>query len=408
MQKLPQYLAKYAFREELISTAPDHALGIIVVIPAHDEFDLIKGVSSLQNCDMPSCAVEVIVVFNASENSSNTILKTNNIAKEKLEMWHVGIENARFSLYCLEENSLPKKHAGVGLARKIGMDEAIRRFGKVNHPDGIVVCFDADSQCQPNYLVEIENHFALTTTSGACSIHFEHPISGADFSSDIYSGIENYELHLRYYKNGLAYAKLPFAYHTIGSSMAVRAMAYCAQGGMNRRKAGEDFYFLQKFIDAGVLTELKTTMVVPSPRPSHRVPFGTGRAIQEMMDLEREIHKSYAFDCFELLKDCFQDVGRFYKSNLGANKLLVAFVGNQEWEERLTEIRSQSTSRERFEKRFFRWLNAFQTLKFIHFLRDNYFENKPLETEVPKLLERFGIVNSQNTLLEELRRLDRT
>ncbi len=407
MQKLPQYLTKYAFREELISTDPDYALGIIVVIPAHDEVDLIKSVSSLQNCDRPNCAAEVIVVFNASENSINAIIETNKTARQKLEKWHKNLENNNFNLYSVEENSLPKKHAGVGLARKIGMDEAIRRFNKLNRPEGVIVCFDADSHCLPNYFVEIEKHFELNPMSGACSIHFEHPISGANFSRDIYTGIENYELHLRYYKNGLAYANLPFAFHTIGSSMAVRALAYCEQGGMNRRKAGEDFYFLQKFIDVGTLTELKNTTVIPSPRPSHRVPFGTGRAIQEMMDMEREIHKSYAFDCFEILKECFKDVGQFYESSKCANEMLVAFVGNEEWEERLTEIRSQSTSKEHFEKRFFRWFNAFQTLKFIHFLRDNYFANKSLETEVLKLIERFGILNSRNSLLEELRQLDR-
>ena len=369
--------------------------------------DLTSSVSSLQNCQTPNCAVEIIIVFNAAEGSTDAIIQTNRTAKEKLEKWYASLENANFTLHCLVENSLPKKHAGVGLARKIGMDEAIRRFSRINRSNGIVVCFDADSNCKPNYLIEIEKHFAVHMESGACSIHFEHPISGTNFSKDIYSGMEYYELHLRYYKNGLAYANLPFAFHTIGSSMAVRALAYCEQGGMNRRKAGEDFYFLQKFIEVGTLTELKSTTVIPSPRPSHRVPFGTGRAIQEMMDLEREIHKSYAFDCFELLKDCFKDVGQFYKTNTNAHEVLVAFVGKEHWAERLNEIRSQSTSKDRFEKRFFRWFNAFQTLKFIHFLRDNYFTNKSLDSEVPKLIEKLGIANPSNDLLEELRGLDR-
>ena len=376
MQKLDQYLLKNAFREELISSLPAKELGLIVVIPAYDEDDLIGSVSSLQNCELPHCAVEVVVVFNASELAPSSVLKCNEIAKEKVENWYASLESPKFRLFCLEENALPKKHAGVGLARKIGMDEATRRFNKIHRSNGLIVCFDADSGCQTNYLVEIEKHFELNTSSGACSIHFEHPIIGDDFPLAIYKGIEQYELHLRYYKNGLAYANLPFAFHTIGSSMVVKTISYCEQGGMNRRKAGEDFYFLQKFIDVGVLTELNSTMVIPSPRPSHRVPFGTGRAIQEMMDRERDIHKSYAFDCFEVLKECFKNTGRFYKSTDLAHEALLAFIGAQQWEEKLTEIRSQSTSKDRFEKRFFQWFNAFQTLKFIHFLRDNYFNNK--------------------------------
>ncbi|MEZ4848575.1 MAG: hypothetical protein R3B93_08135 [Bacteroidia bacterium] len=72
------------------------------------------------------------------------------------------------------------------------------------------------------------------------------------------------------------------AFHCVGSSMAVRSIAYQKRGGMNRRKAGEDFYFLQKFIAEGTLAELSTTKVIPSPRASEKVPFGTGRAIKKL------------------------------------------------------------------------------------------------------------------------------
>ena len=75
------------------------------------------------------------------------------------------------------------------------------------------------------------------------------------------------------------HALFPFAFHTIGSSMAVRASSYMRQGGMNKRKAGEDFYFQQKIIPLCGFTECNSTVVYPSPRPSYRVPFGTGRAM---------------------------------------------------------------------------------------------------------------------------------
>jgi hypothetical protein len=407
MQKLAQYLSKNSFRPELITANPKENLGMVVVIPAHDEKDLIASVSCLQDCITPNCAVEVIVIFNASEDSAISIIDVNNRAMRNLQTWFSAIEKPTFELYCIAENNLPKKHAGVGLARKIGMDEAVRRFNKTNFADGIVLCFDADSKCEENYLVEVEKHFKKNIETGACSIHFEHPIYGNEFSVDVYKGIENYELHLRYYKNGLAYAHLPFAYHTIGSSMAVRVSAYCEQGGMNRRKAGEDFYFLQKFIDVGLLSELKSTTLIPSPRPSHRVPFGTGRAIQEMIDAEREIDKSYAFECFNVIKECFENVRHWYHANTEVNEILLAFIGEEKWNSKLEEIRSQSSTLERFEKRFFQWFNAFQTLKFIHYLRDHHFPNQLLVQEVPRLLEQLGISKTNESLLNELRQLDR-
>lgn len=403
---LKDYIKKHAFREPLCLNGIAKDLGIIVVIPAHDEGSLIPTLQSLANCKRTKKKIEVIIVFNASETSPESIIEKNKHAKREVEQWFLNqeVNQLAFQLQIIEENKLPKKHAGVGLARKIGMDEAVRHFDTIDNNRGIIVCFDADSQCEPNYLVEIEKHFEKNT--GALSIRFEHPIDGNDYSKEIYQGIYFYELHLRYYKNGLHFANLPYAYHTIGSSMAVDALNYCKQGGMNRRKAGEDFYFLQKFIDVGLISELNSTKVIPSPRASHRVPFGTGRAIQEMLDNEREIEKSYAFDCFQLLKDCFLEVGEWYTKEPQWNTKFEEFYGTIFLTKKLSEIRQQSTSQQGFIKRFFQWFNAFQCLKFIHFLRDNYYENKPLEVESKKLMERLNHNELNEDLLGSYRKLD--
>ena len=88
-----------------------------------------------------------------------------------------------------------------------------------------------------------------------------------------------YELHLRYLNLFSRFTGFPYAYHTIGSCFGVRAETYASQGGMNKRKAGEDFYFLHKIIPLGEFREINNTCVIPSPRESDRVPFGTGAAI---------------------------------------------------------------------------------------------------------------------------------
>src|SRR5690606_5551781 len=131
----------------------------------------------------------------------------------------------------------------VGLARKIGMDEALRRLDRAGRLDGVIACFDADCTCDPNYLVEVERFFRENPKAPGCSIYFEHPLSGPA-EPGIYQAVARYELHLRYYIEALRHAGFPHAFHTIGSSMAARASAYLQQGGMNKRQAGEDFYFL--------------------------------------------------------------------------------------------------------------------------------------------------------------------
>jgi len=138
------------------------------------------------------------------------------------------------------------------------------------------------------FFAEIEKHFEQHSNTPGCSIYFEHPIAGNEFEANIYEGIINYELHLRYYYQALKYCGLQYAFHTVGSSMVVRSSAYQKQGGMNKRKAGEDFYFIHKIIALGNFSELNSTVVYPSPRISDRVPFGTGKAIGDWIEQELE------------------------------------------------------------------------------------------------------------------------
>ena len=41
--------------KNLIETAPSPLLGLIVVIPCHDEDGLLHSLLSLKNCDLPNC-----------------------------------------------------------------------------------------------------------------------------------------------------------------------------------------------------------------------------------------------------------------------------------------------------------------------------------------------------------------
>jgi len=418
LRNVNYYLDRFSVREELIKQKPTTDLGIVVVIPCSNEPNLIASLQSLYNCDKPTCSVEVIVVINASEKAESIVLLQNKTSLLEAEEWKSNsfneialLRQAQYKLnlamtfYFIEENELPKKHAGVGLARKIGMDEAVRRFDMINNHQGIIACFDADALCETNYLVELEKHFKQYPKSPACSIHYEHPITGNEFPEAIYNGITQYELHLRYYKNGLAYANLPYAFHTIGSSMAVRSEAYQKQNGMNKRKAGEDFYFLQKLIPLGNFTELKTTKIIPSPRVSDRVPFGTGKAMQNWLgdaynvcryslSSDNRINEnsakqglsekgtirvakqellSYNPKSFIDLKAFTKAVPDFYNGKNNIPSSVQAFIDTIDFEENLTNIKKNSKSETHFTEVFFKWFNAFKVLKYMHFARDNYY-----------------------------------
>ncbi len=249
------YFKRFGFCERQIPAPPHPDLGLVVVIPCFNEPDLSASLESLRACDRPGCTTEVIVVVNSRAGSSTDILARNEATLQETARWISLKSDPKLTFHLLRFPELPRKQGGVGLARKIGMDEALRRFGDVGRPRGAIVCFDADCVCDRNYLTSIEEHFRRHPRSPGCSIYFEHPLVGP-FQPQVYTAITLYELHLRYYVQALRWAGFPYAYHTIGSSMAARADAYQRQGGMNKRQAGEDFYFLQKIVSLGGFTEL--------------------------------------------------------------------------------------------------------------------------------------------------------
>ena len=390
------YLKKSALFPAQIFGAPHPDLNLVVVIPAYREEDLLTSLQSLADCDPPSRAVEIIVVLNDSKEDTKKVKKENQAMYQQACEWGLTNSTATCKFHVLYHTNLPAKHAGVGLARKIGLDEAVYRLAQAGNQKGILSCYDADSSCDKNYLVELENHFARQPKLQGCSIYFEHPIKGDDFEENIYEAIIAYELHLRYYIHAQRFMGFPYAFQTIGSSMAIRADAYQQQGGMNRKKAGEDFYFLHKFIPLGQFDELRTTRVIPSPRISERVPFGTGRAVGTLVQSEKAL-TTYAPQSFVDLKALFEKSEDLFRIKPAALTILIAgfseavqeFLVLIKFSEKLKEIQGNTTNLKNFEQRFFRWFNAFMVMKYLHFCRDNFYENQPVPDAARWLLKEY-------------------
>ncbi len=405
------YFERYAYTDQLIQEPPSDNLGMVITIPCYNEPELTKSLASLAYCHPGRVDVEVIVVINHSEDASEAIKKQNkDTYQSALDFAKVyNTEHIQFHILLKE---LPPKHAGVGLARKIAMDEAARRLDAVGQPEGIIVCFDGDSLCEDNYLLAIDQFFQANPNAPGCSIHFEHPLEG-ELEPAIYKAIIDYELFLRYYVHALRYAGFPHAYQTIGSSMAVRNHIYQKQGGMNRRKAGEDFYFLHKVIPLGGFGEIKRTKMIPSPRQSDRVPFGTGKAVNDWLNkgsLETYNPKS------------FEDLMKFYtKLNLveDYNSLLINILDNIpkpivefsktiDLQENMERIKKNSKDLESFKANFHRWFDGFKVLKYVHFARDHFYPNLPIKEACDWLFERLGLPqqDSAKEMLLRLREVD--
>ncbi len=409
---MTRYLRERTWFGPLIEAAPSPRLGLVVAIPAKDEEGLIGTLEALRACDSPESHAEVIVVVNSSESDSPETVRRNAEIAAEATSWARRNSSPNLGIFVLHHPDLPKKHAGVGLARKIGLDEGCRRLEAVGNPRGALACFDADSRCDRNYLAEIEALFQRDRACQACSIYFEHPTEGAEFSPEIYDAIAGYELHLRYYIHAQRWAGFPHAIQTIGSSMAVRSDAYQAQNGMNKRKAGEDFYFLHKFTPLGGVRELTSTRVIPSPRPSHRVPFGTGKAVGKLLENGLPC-QTYHPRSFQDLRVFLGSVDRLFdlpddrraEFLAGLPKSIRSYLETQPIWERIGEIRANTTNLERFRARFFRWFDAFAVMKFLHHARERFHADCDVEEAARWLLdEESGDVRQ---LLARFREMDR-
>jgi hypothetical protein len=270
---------------------------------------------------------------------------------------------------------------------------------------------DADAVVESNYLEALLEHFSTPESRvEGCSVYFEHPLSveegfnsglldvaaaEEELTPGVIDAVTQYELHLRYYVQAVRSTGFPHAFHTVGSAFAVRADAYCKEGGMNRRHGGEDFYFIQKIAQRGHYTDCTTTRVVPSPRPSDRVPFGTGPVVRRLVS-NGEPLTTYDPRLFPLLGDFFKELEVIYPEdhqNKGIwksalNHMLVQFLDSQQFETALQEIRANSASYPAFRKRFWRWFNMFRIMKFLHFARDCGFPDIPVGDAALQLLQR--------------------
>ena len=129
----------------------------------------------------------------------------------------------------------------------------------------------------------------------------------------------------------------------------------------------------------GNFTELNTTRVIPSPRRSDRVPFGTGKAINDWLANTDKPYTTYNLKSFEELKVFLINVGflrEIEKVNQYIDTLPPAvkgFLKQENFEGILPEIQRHGKTKEAFTKRFFQWFDGFKAMKYVHYARDNYY-----------------------------------
>jgi hypothetical protein len=422
MHKLiSNYIKKHSVTEWDFAKEYKPIFSNVVVIPAIDEYEnIIHLTRFIDELDYKyfdkTCFVFVI---NNSVSASKEIKNAN-------EKTLVYLSSAKFKYNfnfidaSSKGNEIPEKEAGVGLARKIGMDLALRLFDYNNKDRKLILCTDADCYFEKKYLTAVVEHFQKSK-SGAGYVDYEHPLPEDETEK---KAIISYEIFLRYYVLGLQYSGSPYAFQTIGSTMVCDYESYIKIGGMNKKKAAEDFYFMEKLAKITTIDRIRGTKIYPAGRKSWRVPFGTGQRINRYLSGTHNEYQLYDPISFEILRKW---INLFHTGNIltsedylerakdihvGLNSFLVENDFKNAWEKIIKN--SNSPIQINKQKRF--WFDGFRTLKFIHYLRDKYLPDIELFKAVEKLLKVLGegspaIENIMNDIdlqlkfLEKLREL---
>ena len=169
--------------------------------------------------------------------------------------------------------------------------------------------------------------------------------------------------------------------HTVGSCMVCDYESYVKVEGMNKRKAAEEFYFLEKLAKHVRVERIESTTVYPSSRSSWRVPFGTGQRINRFISGSQDEYMLYNPKSFIVLKDwikLFNSDEDVYSYNYleeakKINHALYQFLIDQNFENDWRKILQHSQSIKQISKQKLKWFDGFRTLKLIHYLRDTSF-----------------------------------
>ncbi|MGB8317580.1 MAG: hypothetical protein WCE54_05620 [Ignavibacteriaceae bacterium] len=390
-EKVSKYLLKYASPDWNLEYNKTFRINNVVVIPAISEYlNIIKLLNSLlENDNKYFSSTLIIFVINNTAQSGNDIKKNNAESIDQIRDViyrspgtaftkkiissgiNLGLINAAKKGY-----ELPEKDAGAGLARKIGMDLALTVFDYQSPDKKIIISLDADCSVKNNYLSSIIDQFNKNKLSAAV-IKMEHIVEEKKTEAAIIC----YEIYIRYYILGLKLADSNYAFHTVGSAMAFDYETYISAGGMNKRKAGEDFYFLEKIAKRTKIEKIYSTAVNPSSRISWRVPFGTGPRIKRFISHAQDEYFLYDPESFIILKKWLQEFKKpvvissqeYLKTAENIHPDLYQFLVLNNFENSWDKILNNSKSLSQLEKQKLYWFDGFRTLKLIHYLRDNSF-----------------------------------
>lgn len=392
------YIEKYA-EQEAATAIPlishiDKTFSQCLVIPAFDE-DVTFIERFIQHPNADSSLL--IVVVNqplGDENHRNVFLynfckkacksESENISLCEIQNTSIILVNRFQGALCI-----PSKQ-GVGLARKIGCDIATALYQQNIITSPWIYCSDADAHLPSNYFDrKNENN---NSNIGAFVFDFHH--KGTD--TEVLEATLMYENAIKYFAQALDACGSPYGYCSLGSCIAVSAEYYAKVRGFPARSGGEDFYMLNKIAKLGNIAKRDEICIGIDARISPRVPFGTGPAVEKIINGPKDEFRYYNPRLFPKLKEVIQwaihtsktfnnplynqpdNVNSEDDSNLSyLSEETLAALQSLKVNDFIQHSKQQCKNAQSFLIQFHCWFDALKTLKFLHHLQEQHYEPIP-------------------------------
>jgi len=349
---IPKYLEKYCEKDIHHLTVPANSFEQALVIPAYDEDTAF--IESTRIKENPN--VLGIIVVNKPDNAS---IKS---AHKTFELLHNLKKINSPNLLIIDRVNNPiNSRQGVGLARKIGTDLAVKMYAAQQIKSPWIRQTDADATLDTQYFK------TSMPTEGAVIYQHKHQTTDPKIST----AIALYDAHMSYYVSALKAQGSHYAFPTLGSTIAIHAATYAQVRGYPKRNAGEDFHLLNKVAKTKSVHYSHDSTVVLEARISDRVPFGTGPSIRNILEILKDDslgkdYLSYDFRVFLLLGTALKQLAQLARTPTTIEPIISGLLDELGFAKIAKVLHIKYHSVDQRQEILKQWFDGLKTLRFIN------------------------------------------
>jgi len=339
----------------------------LITIPCYNEYDYIfktlDSVNKQNHHDLEKTLVSIVI--NNSTDEDTSVIENNRSTYEKLLNAEYNFDFVVIDAFS-DGKAIENKFSGAGMARKISVDAMLSYLNE----DSLVCFIDADTILSDKYLTSIKSYYSKSKCQ-AFTVNFAHQHDEPKTKLLI----KEYENYLKDTAANIRSCGSPYGYVSLGSTMVCTYLAYISVGGMNRKVASEDFYFLQELEKYCGVKQINDILVHPSSRYASRLYLGTSMRLQKSLNGELDLSSLYFSDhAYALLEKWItlalssrqMTYESLEKKILLIDDHLLEFLRSINLQGAWGSIIS-APSVNHFEKQFHRWFDALSIFKLLKF-----------------------------------------